>query len=156
MLECDLNAVVEKLLILVPELISAPGAAVEKLRHSSHWGVWLALDLRHAAHVGQAVEIIVDHILKGLVWHDAGYGLDADSEHLRTCANRRDMLKAPSLFVIEAQAGGSGAVGFSGNGIFAAAIRLMTARTCSRSAALTGASANPPRRAPAATTCLNL
>lgn len=79
MLESDLNALIEKLLIFPTELIAAIGAAMEELRHCPDRRMRLALDLCGAAHIGHAVEIVIDDIVVDLTHHYAYRRLAADA-----------------------------------------------------------------------------
>src|SRR5262245_3064726 len=104
MLERDLDAFVEQLLIVGPELLAPAGTAVEELRHLADRGMRLALDLGGAAEIGLPVKVEIYCIMKGLTWHDAGNGLAADAQHFGARADGGDVLVAPPKLVVQPEA----------------------------------------------------
>ena len=65
-LQRNLDALIEKLLIVAAKLVAAIGATVEERGHHAHRSMRLPLELGCAAYVDSAVEIEVVDIVVGL------------------------------------------------------------------------------------------
>ena len=105
-LECHLDAFVIEGLKVAAKLVAATCGAIEKLAYPANRRVRLTFEGGRAPNVDRAIEIEIVDILIGL----------ADQRPRSVCAT---MFRR-----------------FSGYGIFTPEIRLMTIRTCSRSAAV--------------------
>src|SRR5688572_24619859 len=110
-LESDLDAIVVELLIFAAKLIAPIGAAMEELADHPDWGVRLAFEAGRAADVDRAVEVEIVDVVVEVAHHQAGDGLVADAQHLRSGADGGYVLEAPADFVIETQAGNRCPVG---------------------------------------------
>jgi hypothetical protein len=148
-LERDLDTVIKELLVVGAELVAAARAAVEELTDNADGRVRLTLEECRAAYVDGAVQIQVVDISVGLADQQAWNRLVPDTQHLSTGADWGNVLITPAdLSSRRRHATVEPFVSswtrsvrakllrrFSGKGIFTPAIRLMTMRTCSRSAA---------------------
>src|SRR5688572_32680478 len=82
---------------------------MEELGDGCYWSVRWRIHARRAADVGEAVKVIVDNEVVHVADLNASYRLIADAQHFCARSLRRDVLVAPSHFVIEAQARNGGA-----------------------------------------------
>ena len=67
-LESDSYAVVKELLIFNPELVSAPGSAMEELDDHRRRSMWRGVHPCRRSDVYQAVEIVIGHIVEQLAY----------------------------------------------------------------------------------------
>src|SRR5262245_1646518 len=106
-LHCNLDSLVVHLLEVVPELLSALGAAREELYDVSNWRAALdRFDPGSRPYIDEAVEIVIDHVVEQGVDIDPARRFIADAQHLRAIAYGRDVLIAPPAVLQSNAAGG--------------------------------------------------
>jgi hypothetical protein len=108
--EGDLDAFIVQPLIVAAELLATVGPAMEELAHHPHWGVRLTFKFRCAAHVNRAVKVIIINVMIDLADVQPIGRLAANAQHFGSCTDRGNMLVAPPLLVIEAEASDRGTI----------------------------------------------
>src|SRR6476646_2225352 len=100
-LQRDLDALIVHLLEIGLELVTTFGAAREELDDMRDRCAILPLerlDPCRRTDVNEAIEVVVDHVVKQCVDVDAARRLVPDAKHLGAIARRSNMLIAPPTF----------------------------------------------------------